>query len=82
MDPIFCHLNAVSGAFGAEMKQLLDVALTVEQHQPDGSLQYQDAFEASAGAVTPVAVGLHLVAGFLRQLGEQMTIDFLKSSDI
>ena len=41
MDPIFCHLNAVSGAFGAEMKQLLDVALTVEQHQPDGSLQWQ-----------------------------------------
>ena len=77
MELIFCHLNAVGGALGAEMKQLLDVALTVEQHQPDGSLQHQDAFEASAGAVTPVAVGPHLVAGFLLQPGRTNDDRFL-----
>ena len=41
MELIFCNLNAVGGPIGAEMKQLLDVALTVEQQQPDGSLQHQ-----------------------------------------
>ena len=44
------------------MELLLDVTLTVEQQQSDGSLQHQKAFEASAGGVVPVAVGPHLGA--------------------
>ena len=36
---IFCYLNAVGGAVGAEMKQLLDVALTLEQQQFNGALK-------------------------------------------
>ena len=44
---------------------LLDVALTVEQQQSDGSLQHQKAFEASAGAVVPVAVGPHVGAALM-----------------
>ena len=39
MELIFCYLNAVGGAVGAEMKQLLDVALTLEQQQFDGALK-------------------------------------------
>ena len=62
---IFCNLNAVGGAIGAEMKQLLDVALAVEQQQRDSSLQYQETCEASGGAVTSVAVGLYIGAGLL-----------------
>ena len=49
-----CNLDAVGGPLGAEMELLLDVALTVEQQQSDGSLQHQKAFEASAGSVVPV----------------------------
>ncbi|WP_392348018.1 hypothetical protein [Parasynechococcus sp.] len=52
----------MGGAIGAEMKQLLDIALTVEQQQPDGALQHQEAFEACAGTVTLVAVGRHMGA--------------------
>ena len=65
MELISCHLNAVGGAIGAEMKQLLDVAQAVEQQQPDSSLQHQEAFEASAGTVTSVAVGPYVSAGLL-----------------
>ena len=63
------------------MELLLDLTFTVEQQQSDGALQDQETFEASAGTVTPVAVGPHLVAAFLLNQGEQMTIDFLISSD-
>ena len=47
------------------MGLLLDVALTVEQHQSDGSLQHQRAFEASAGAVVPVGVGPRIGAALM-----------------
>ena len=64
---IFCNLDAVGGPLGAEIELLLDVALTVEQQQSDGSLQDQKAFEA--GAVVAVAVGPHVgVALMTRRL--------------
>ena len=47
------------------MELLLDVVLTVEQQQSDGSLQHQKAFEASAEAVVPVAVGPHVGAALM-----------------
>ena len=53
----------MGGPLGAEMELLLDVALTVEQQQSDGSLQHQKAFEA--GAVVPVAVGPHVGAALM-----------------
>ncbi len=43
---IFCHLNAMGGPIGVEMKLLLDFSLRVEEQQPDGSLQHEEAFEA------------------------------------
>ena len=62
---ILCKLDAVGVPLGAEMELLLDVALTVEQQQSDGSLQHQKAFEASAGAFVPVAVGPHIGAALI-----------------
>ena len=59
----------VAPHIGSEMQLLLDVALTTEQQKSNGALQHQETFEACAGTVTPVAVGLYLVAGFLRQPG-------------
>ena len=58
-----CNLYPVGRPLGAEMELLLDVALTVEQQQYDGSLQHQEAFEASARAV--VAVGPHVYAALM-----------------
>ena len=54
----------MAGPLGAEMELLLYVALTVEQQQSDGSLHYQKAFEASAGAVVSV-VGPHVGAALM-----------------
>ena len=63
------------------MQLLLNLTLTVELQQPDGSLQHQKAFKACAGTLAPVAVGPQLIAGFLLSQGTQMTINFLISSD-
>jgi hypothetical protein len=38
----------MGGAFGIQMKLLLDFAIPVEQQQPNGSLKYQEAFKACA----------------------------------
>ena len=51
------------------MQLLLNLTLTVELQQPDGSLQHQKAFKACAGTVVPVAVGPQLIAEFLLQPG-------------
>ena len=45
------------------MQLLLNLTLTVELQQPDGSLQHQKAIKACAGTVVPVAVGPHIGAG-------------------
>ena len=45
------------------MQLLLNLTLTVELQQPDGSLQHQKAFKACAGTLAPVAVGPHIGAG-------------------
>ena len=60
---IFLNLDAMGGSLGAEMEQLLDLTLAVEQQQPNGALQHQETFEARAGTVAPVAVGPHIGAG-------------------
>ena len=65
MELFLCNLDAVGGPLGAEMELLLDVALSVEQQQSDGSLQHQKVFEASAGAVVPVAVGPHVCVALM-----------------
>ena len=59
------------------MELLLDLTFTVEQQKSDGALQDQETFEASAGTVTPVAVGPHFVAGFLLQPGRTNDDRFL-----
>jgi len=61
------------------MELLLDLTFTVEQKQSDGPPQDQETFEANAGTVTAVAVavGPHLVAGFLLQPGRTNDDRFL-----
>ena len=59
------------------MQLLLNLTLTVELQQPDGSLQHQKAFEACAGTLAPVAVGPQLIAGFLLQPGRSNDDQFL-----
>ena len=59
------------------MQLLLNLTLTVELQQPDGSLQHQKAFKACAGTLAPEAVGPQLIAGFLLQPGRSNDDQFL-----
>ena len=73
----FRNLDAVGGPLALRWSCLVDLALTVELQQPDGSLQHQKAFKACAGTLAPVAVGPQLIAGFLLQPGRSNDDQFL-----